>query len=124
MARLTLRLPDTLHARLTDQAEEEGVSLNQHIVYALSQQSTMTYETRVHPTQAVAERQMVYEAIPPEGVGARFGVPTPPVLIASQPESVVNPEQFLRRTQKLRDLTAAHPLTDDLLEAAIAAGRP
>jgi len=37
MGRLTLRLPDTLHQQLASLAEEEGVSLNQFIVYALTQ---------------------------------------------------------------------------------------
>ena len=35
MRRLTLRLPETLHQKLASLAEEEGVSLNHLIVYAL-----------------------------------------------------------------------------------------
>lgn len=41
MSRLTLRLPETLHQKLADLAEGEGVSLNQYIVYALTQQVTL-----------------------------------------------------------------------------------
>ncbi len=37
MARLTVRLPDSLHRVLEQRAEAEGVSKNQYIVYALSQ---------------------------------------------------------------------------------------
>ena len=37
MARLTLRLPDSLHDALTALAEKEGVSLNHMVVYALTQ---------------------------------------------------------------------------------------
>jgi predicted transcriptional regulator len=37
MARLTVRLPDTLHDQLAALAKREGVSLNQFIVYSLSQ---------------------------------------------------------------------------------------
>jgi len=37
MARLTLRLPDSLHQRLARQAKAEGVSMNQYLVYALTQ---------------------------------------------------------------------------------------
>jgi hypothetical protein len=40
MGRLTLRLPDTLHQQLASLAEEEGVSLNQFIVYALTRHVT------------------------------------------------------------------------------------
>ena len=38
MSRLTLRLPETLHQQLCHLAEDEGVSLNQYIVYALTRQ--------------------------------------------------------------------------------------
>lgn len=37
MARMTLRLPDSLHDVLASRAKDEGVSMNQFIVYALSQ---------------------------------------------------------------------------------------
>lgn len=36
MARLTLRLPESLHRELEEQAEREGVSLNQYIVFSLT----------------------------------------------------------------------------------------
>ncbi len=36
MSRLTLRLPESLHQNLARQAKEEGVSLNQMIVYLLT----------------------------------------------------------------------------------------
>ena len=35
--KFTLRLPKTLHKELTIQAEEEGVSLNQYILYLISE---------------------------------------------------------------------------------------
>ena len=37
MARLTLRMPDSLHDAITALAEKEGVSLNHFVVYALTQ---------------------------------------------------------------------------------------
>ena len=37
MSRITVRLPESLHASLAERAEREGVSLNQLLVYALSQ---------------------------------------------------------------------------------------
>ena len=40
MARVTLRLPDSLHEQLAAQAEAEGVSMNQYLVYMLAQGST------------------------------------------------------------------------------------
>ena len=40
MGRFTLRLPRSLHRELEEMAGYEGVSLNQYIVYALTQQVT------------------------------------------------------------------------------------
>lgn len=42
MNRLTLRLPESLHLALVKQAEAEGVSLNQLIVYLLTRMTTAT----------------------------------------------------------------------------------
>lgn len=36
--RITLRAPKTLHRKLIEQAEKEGVSLNQYLVYLLSKE--------------------------------------------------------------------------------------
>jgi len=36
MARLTLRVPESLRARLSARAKAEGVSVNQYVVFALS----------------------------------------------------------------------------------------
>ena len=38
MSRLTLRLPQTLHRQLKEEAHLEGISLNQYIVYGVSSQ--------------------------------------------------------------------------------------
>lgn len=42
MSRFTLRLPNTLHRELKQNAHQEGVSLNQYIVYALTRQVATT----------------------------------------------------------------------------------
>jgi uncharacterized protein (DUF1778 family) len=54
MARLTLRIPDSLHATLSKQAEREGVSMNQFVVYALS---------RITAADLVAEQRATYQAM-------------------------------------------------------------
>ena len=57
MSRLTLRLPETLHRQLKAQAKREGVSLNQYIVYALTQQAQLAYTVQAVPENAVAQQQ-------------------------------------------------------------------
>lgn len=39
--RITLRTPKSLHRELVEQAEKEGISLNQYIIYLLSKEATM-----------------------------------------------------------------------------------
>ncbi len=41
MGRLTVRLPTALHQQLEVLARNEGVSLNQYMVYALTRQATL-----------------------------------------------------------------------------------
>jgi len=68
MARLTVRLPDSLHEVIARKAEAEGVSMNQFIVYALTQTASLdlireqhaqyeTLRTRVPEDEAEAALQ-------------------------------------------------------------------
>jgi HicB family len=70
MSRLTLRLPETLHRQLAQVAEQEGVSLNQYIVYALTRQSVnapvrgLTIETiSAQPDLEVEWQRSLFEAL-------------------------------------------------------------
>ncbi|MBN1874971.1 MAG: toxin-antitoxin system HicB family antitoxin [Anaerolineae bacterium] len=63
MGRLTLRLPDTLHQQLISLAQEEGISLNQLIVYALTRQVTLAYTVRPLPETAVQQQTSAYTAL-------------------------------------------------------------
>jgi hypothetical protein len=63
MTRLTLRLPDTLHQQIELRAGEEGVSMNQFIVFALTRQVTQDYAIQVIPERVVAEQRAHYETL-------------------------------------------------------------
>lgn len=63
MGRFTLRLPKTLHDELEMRAHNEGVSLNQYIVYALTRQVASTYTIQVLPEQSVREQKENYQAL-------------------------------------------------------------
>ena len=63
MARLTLRLPETLHQQLEAQAESEGVSLNQYIVCALTRQITTAYSVQTVPEKVLAEQRAQYSLL-------------------------------------------------------------
>lgn len=54
MARMTLRLPNTLHDDLTRRADTEGVSVNQFVVYALSRELAL---------QSVEEQRAGFDAL-------------------------------------------------------------
>ncbi len=62
MGRFTLRLPKSLHKDLEDMAGQEGVSLNQYIVYALAQQvTTEKFKHRILPDVRPVNRDDVLE---------------------------------------------------------------
>ena len=63
MSRLTVRLPDTLHRQLSTMARDEGISLNQYIVYALTRQVTLAYTVHPVPASEVAEQRASYTAL-------------------------------------------------------------
>lgn len=60
MARLTLRLPSTLHDELVALAKAEGVSLNQYIVNSLARQAASASVVEEMPGLLAAERPMAY----------------------------------------------------------------
>lgn len=63
MGRFTVRLPDTLHRRLEWQAKQEGVSLNQYVVYALTQHTTPAYTIQMVPEADVQQQQERWQAL-------------------------------------------------------------
>ena len=63
MGRFTLRLPETLHQALEVRARQEGISLNQYVVYALTRQMTSTYTIQPLSEVAVKEQQARYEKL-------------------------------------------------------------
>ncbi|HXU29350.1 MAG TPA: toxin-antitoxin system HicB family antitoxin [Thermoanaerobaculia bacterium] len=62
MARLSLRLPDTLRDRLNLQARHEGVSLNQFLLFLLAERSRPTY-TLVPADKTVQEQHAAFDRL-------------------------------------------------------------
>jgi predicted transcriptional regulator len=60
MGRLTVRLPDTLHRQIKELADREGISMNQYIVYALTQKVTLAYTVRSVPDEDVRQQARSY----------------------------------------------------------------
>ena len=63
VGRFTLRLPESLHQELESRARQEGVSLNQYVVYALARQVSPTYTIQVLPEEAIKEQRERYESL-------------------------------------------------------------
>lgn len=63
MSRLTLRLPETLHQRLETLAEMEHTSLNQFVVYALTQYAMRSFTLVEVPQESVERQQASFEAL-------------------------------------------------------------
>lgn len=62
MRRYTLRLPESLFQRLELMAENEGVSLNQFLIYSLTQTVSRAYQMTPVAPQIVAEHSADYDA--------------------------------------------------------------
>jgi predicted HicB family RNase H-like nuclease len=63
MRRLTLRLPDSLHRQLQNLALNEGVSLNQYILNALTRHVAHASSVLPVPENAVVEQRAAYTAL-------------------------------------------------------------
>jgi len=63
MSRLTLRLPDTLHEQIETRAQDEGVSMNQYIVFALTRQVGQDYNVQAMSENMVAEQRAHYRTL-------------------------------------------------------------
>ncbi len=63
MSRMTVRLPDSLHRSLAEQAEREGISLNQYVVYSLTRSVTAAdLETQRQSFEELSRRYPPEEA--------------------------------------------------------------
>jgi HicB family len=107
MSRLTLRLPETLHQQLALVAEQEGVSLNQYIVYALTRQTVnaplqgLNVERISVQPDAEADRQKSSFQTLKDGLGEASSVDIERILAArkvvtSDPELTTDTIERLR----------------------------
>jgi HicB family len=101
--RVTLQLPETLHRHLARQAQREGVSLQQYILYALTRQLAHSYTVHVVSEEAVVQQQDQFAALLEE-----LGQATPAMLTAafatrdlSIPEPELTPDVLTRLRARL-----------------------
>jgi hypothetical protein len=105
MTRLTVRLPDSLHAMLIAHSQKENVTLNQYIVYALTRQMTQGYRLRIVPETERKQQRAEYRAL-----RERLGAP------ATQAQA----EKFLARRQPVEPEADLPPEIVDRLQRRIA----
>lgn len=109
MSRLTLRLPETLHQQLADLAQNEGVSLNQYIVYALTRQVVSAYTLQTTPIEEIQQQQQAFQTLLKE-LGQASPVEVQSVLAQRevvQAEPEMSPEIIARFQQRIRDRAKA-----------------
>ena len=63
MGRMTLRLSESLHRQLEAQAKQEGVSLNQYIVYTLARYNAPSYMVRKLSEEEIAQKRSRLEEL-------------------------------------------------------------
>ena len=76
MGKLTVQLPETLHREIETRAQQEGVSLNHYVTYALTQKVTSSYTIQVLPIEMPQQQQERFNALlkrlgPPNREAAR-----------------------------------------------------
>jgi hypothetical protein len=103
MGWLTLRLPETLHRQLKEQARQEGVSLNQYLVYALTRHVAMAYMVTPIPEEAVQQQREAFAALL-ENLGQASSAEIRQALAERQevtPEPGLDPEVVARLSQRI-----------------------
>lgn len=108
MARLSLRLPESLHQQLAEQARHEGVSLNQYLVYLLARQAP-AYTVVPVPDDEVAARKAAYARFL-EGLGSATHDEILAALEAREPgnpEPGLTPEDVEWMRKRVEKATAA-----------------
>lgn len=108
MGWLTLRLPETLHKELAALARQEGVSLNQYIVYALTRQVTLAHAAVQAVPEEEAQRQQACFAALLQNLGQASWEEIESALAERESASPVpglSPEMIKR----LRDHLVEHP---------------
>lgn len=63
MSRVSVRMPESLHRQLSRQADQEGVSLNQYLVYLLAQRSAPEYSVHPVASEEVEEQRAAYASL-------------------------------------------------------------
>jgi HicB family len=109
MSRLNLRLPETLHDQLVRLAEEEGVSLNLYIVYALTRQVTELYTFHEVPQHDIVQQEQAFNNL----VQTLGEVSSSEIDIALamrddvKPEADLNPEVIARLKERIKKASKA-----------------
>lgn len=109
MSRLTLRLPQTLHQQLIQLAEDEGVSLNQYIVYALTRQVVLAYAVSTVPEEEVSQQKQAFKSLL-QGLGQASSTEIEVALAERemvQPEAELSPEIIARLQQQIQNAAKA-----------------
>lgn len=109
MSSMTLELPETLRRRLEVQAQDEGVSLSQFILYTLAQQASIAYyvhpvspETQQQEQEAFARLLSRVPAATDEEMEKFLAEREP-----SEPEPGLSPEIIARLQERIRSKSAA-----------------
>jgi carbamate kinase len=104
VSRLTLRLPETLHQQLVRLAENEGISLNQYIVYALTRQAVSAHEIQIVPEVEVEQQKQAFQSLLKQ-LGQVSPSEIEAVLAAREQvdaEAELNPDAVARLQERIR----------------------
>ena len=105
MSRLSLRIPESLHQQLAAQAAQEGVSLNQYLVYLLAQRSAEGYSVRPVLPEELDRQRSAYASLLAK-LGSASHRELRAVLAertAAEPEAGLTPDVLERLRQRIEE---------------------
>ncbi len=111
MRRFTLRLPETLYQRLELLASSEGVSLNQYLLYSLSQHTARAYHVQPVPKDEIKRQRDQYNELI-DILGTVSDTEFDAILAEgelAEPESTIEPELATRIEAKIMAARAGQP---------------
>lgn len=109
MSELTLQLPETLYHQLAVLAENEGVSLNHYVIYALTRQAFLKYTIQIQSSETVAQQKAEYDVLL-QGLGNN-SEPLIDEVLTRREETMPEPDLHPETIEKLKKLIANQSTT-------------
>lgn len=105
MSQLNIQLPETLRQQLINLAEDEGIPLEQYILYALTRQVTLTYSIQANSEININQQKQSFKELLTE-LGEINSTEIESILAEREvvdPEPELSSDTIVRLQQRIRN---------------------